>query len=101
MPNNGTQIFGVASIGFGALLIWSAFTKKAVFGANGVIRQFIASGNVDSVSGKLGSLAGSAVNSVGTIGAGATGPGLGAANSTRLNAVPGVADLPPGSTVFT
>lgn len=53
-----SSVFGVVAIGFGTLLLWSAFTGLPLFGTGGLIRTFITTGSVDGNAFALGELAG-------------------------------------------
>jgi hypothetical protein len=44
MASPGSSLLGIGAIGFGVLLVYSAYTYTEVFGADGVIEQFIKSG---------------------------------------------------------
>jgi hypothetical protein len=44
---SGSSAIGVGAIGFGVLLLWSAYTKKPLFGTVGLIRSFINSGSLE------------------------------------------------------
>jgi hypothetical protein len=59
-----SPIIGMTAIGIGILLLWSAYTKKAVFGTGGIIREVIGSGGINSAAGAVGKAAGTAVNTV-------------------------------------
>jgi len=44
MPKTGTSLLGLGSVGFGVLFIYSAYTRKHLFGADGILEQFVKSG---------------------------------------------------------
>lgn len=54
MANTGMTALGVSAIGAGALFIYSAFTKKSLFGKDGMIRAFIDSGSVEDAGKSVG-----------------------------------------------
>jgi hypothetical protein len=54
MANSGMTAVGVGAIGFGALFVYSAFTKKPLFGPNGMVRTFIATGSVEGTGAAVG-----------------------------------------------
>jgi hypothetical protein len=41
----GTAAIGIGAIGFGSLMIYSAYTKKPLFGENGLLRTFLTDGD--------------------------------------------------------
>ena len=59
-----TPVIGVTAIGFGIMLIWAAYTKKPLFGTNGLIRQFITTGSLDKAGAAAGKAAGQAVQAM-------------------------------------
>jgi hypothetical protein len=64
MANSGTTAVGIGAIGFGAAFIYSAFTRKPMFGKDGFLRAFIMTGSVY----QAGALAGAAVKPIVDIG---------------------------------
>lgn len=61
MASAGSSALGLGAVGFGTLLIYAAYTKKPVFGADGIIRQFLL--NTDPAS-QFGRIAGKTVSSM-------------------------------------
>lgn len=61
MGNTGFAALGIGGIGFGVLLIYSAYTGKPLFGADGLIRRFLG----ESTAEQFGRAAGKALNDVG------------------------------------
>jgi hypothetical protein len=43
----GNSVIGLAAIGFGILFLWSAYTKKPLFGTNGLIPEFFKTENFE------------------------------------------------------
>lgn len=93
MASAGSSAVGVGAIGFGVLLIYSAFTGKPVFGADGLIRTFVATGSVE----KAGKAAGKAATDLQrNLGTGQTIGGVAGGLGTSLGAI--AANLkPPGA----
>lgn len=56
--SKAAPVVGVGTLGFGVLMIWSAYRQEPLFGKNGLIRQFIVTGSLDNSATRLGSLAG-------------------------------------------
>jgi hypothetical protein len=78
--SKSNPLIGMIVIGFGILMLWSAYTKKPLFGAGGLIRSFISTGSFDSAGGTLGRIAGNAaqqipINKAVPPGAGSSPPG--------------------------
>lgn len=44
MAKLGTSVLGLGAIGFGVLFVYSAYSYSELFGADGIIEQFIKSG---------------------------------------------------------
>lgn len=44
MPSPGSSVIGIGAIGFGVLYLYSAYTYKPLYGADGIFEQFIKSG---------------------------------------------------------
>jgi hypothetical protein len=44
----GNSVIGVSAVGFGILLLWSAYTKKPLFGTNGLIPEFFKTQNFEA-----------------------------------------------------
>jgi hypothetical protein len=44
----GNSVIGVSAVGFGILLLWSAYTKKPLFGNNGLIPEFFKTQNFEA-----------------------------------------------------
>lgn len=68
MANTGMTAIGVTGLGAGILLIYSAFTKKPLFGADGLLRQFIATGSVEQAGKAAGKAASDLAKNYGGIG---------------------------------
>lgn len=79
--NSGSAALGIGAVGAGALFIYAAFSKKPLFGANGLIRTFIGTGSAEA-AGKSAAQAlkdvAHAVNNIGNVAGGAT-SGIGSA----------------------
>jgi hypothetical protein len=58
--NKAGPVFGLAAMGFGTLLIWSALTKQPLFGPGGLIRTFVSTGKFDGGAGDLAEAGGKA-----------------------------------------
>lgn len=81
MADSGMTAIGIAGLGAGVLLIYSAYTKKPLFGANGLIRQFVVTGSVEDAGKAAGQAARDLAKNYGGIGktAGEAAAGLGSA----------------------
>jgi hypothetical protein len=80
-----SPLIGLSLIGFGILLIWSAYTKKPLFGEKGLLRTFVATSNLDAAGGAAGSIVGRAIQ----------------ATPIKLATPPGEGATPPGAPVWT
>lgn len=88
----GMAAVGVGGIGFGVLLMWSAYTKKPLFGPDGAIRAVIGSGSINGVGKAVGSAAGKAAK---------TGADVVGGGTDRILPIPSNTfhdyDMPPGA----
>jgi hypothetical protein len=82
-------LIGLSGIGFGSLFLWSAYTKKPLFGTAGLVSEFFSTGSFVA--------AGDAVRTTTT--AFGTTPSAPSATVPVVQ-VPGENVTPPGGTVY-
>lgn len=58
MSSKAGPVIGVSTLGFGVLMIWSAYKQEPLFGAKGLFRQFISTGTYQNSAERLGTIAG-------------------------------------------
>lgn len=58
MNGKAAPLIGMIAMGFGILLIWSAYTKKPLFGDKGLIPTFIRTGSLGDAAQAAGSAVG-------------------------------------------
>ena len=56
MASAGSSALGIGAIGFGTLMIYSAYTGKPLFGEKGLIRQYLTTGSVEGAGKGVGKI---------------------------------------------